>query len=114
MEEDLQDIERGHSRYCRAISRIFPKPQVHTNMSAVSKAMLVEVTLLAQQLTQKQVKLNVNVYREHRTSLLQKLDSFVLDKSNITESQLINYICPIKLKMVEVIKCTLNKWLHTA
>jgi hypothetical protein len=128
MEEDLQDIERGHSRYCRAISRTFPKPQVHTNMSAVSKAMLAEVTLLAQQLTQKQVELNVNVYREHRTSLLQKLDSFVLDKSNITESQLMNYICPIimknfqkrryysrlKLKMVEVIKCTLNKWLHTA
>jgi hypothetical protein len=126
MEEDLHDIEKGHSRYCKAISRSFPKLQVHTDMSSSSKEKLAEVKLLAQQLTQKQVELNLNVYREHRVSLLHKLNSFLFDRSIIRDSELFNHIYPVinknfqkrryygrlKSKMEGVIKTYLHQWIH--
>jgi hypothetical protein len=88
-------IKRETYSYCKAISRSFPKPQVHTDMSSASNEKVAEVKLPVQQLTQKQVELNLNVYREHRVSLLHKLDSFLFQRSTIRDSELFNHVYPV-------------------
>jgi hypothetical protein len=94
MKKDIEDLSKGVSKYARAISKVLPKPQVHPIMSSSTKAIFDETQNMVQQLTRKQLDLNLSLYMDYKVILWKDIVQLQCDKTMLTTDILAAFLIP--------------------